>query len=132
MKEKLMRFMYGRYGVDSFSQFLVIVGLIFLLISGFFEQGWILYLLALVLLAYSYFRILSRNHTKRRAENEKWLKCTYRLRHSFSILKYRAGQMKSYHIYKCPSCSQKIRIPRGKGRIEIRCPKCGTHFIKKS
>ena len=49
MKDKFMRFMYGRYGVDSFSKFLVIAGIILLALSGFFEYGWILYLLSLVL-----------------------------------------------------------------------------------
>ncbi|MBY0758485.1 MULTISPECIES: hypothetical protein [Sellimonas] len=132
MKDKFMRFMYGRYGVDSFSKFLVIAGIILLALSGFFEYGWILYLLSLVLLAYSYFRIFSKNHSRRYAENQTWLKYTSRFRRAFGNLRYRVRHMKSYHIYKCPSCSQKIRIPRGKGRIEIRCPKCGTKFIKNS
>ena len=41
-------------------------------------------------------------------------------------------QLKEYHIYKCPNCKQKLRVPRGRGRIAIRCRKCGTEFIKKS
>lgn len=132
MKEKFMRFMYGRYGADQFSRFLVVSGLVLLLLSGFFEHGFVLYILSLALLIYSYFRIFSRNHSKRYAENQSFLKHTAKIRGTFARLKYQAGQRRSWHIYKCPSCGQKIRVPRGKGRIEIRCPKCNTHFIKKS
>ncbi len=132
MKERFLQFMYGRYGLDPFSKFLLIAGLVLLFVSGLFEHGEILYLFSLVLLVYSYFRIFSKNHTKRYAENQAYLKYTAGFRKKWMSLKSNFVQRKDYHIYKCPSCGQKIRIPRGKGKIEIRCPKCSTHFIKKS
>ena len=57
---------------------------------------------------------------------------TYKIRNWFQNQKNIWQQRKVYHIYTCPSCKQKIRIPKGKGKIEVRCPKCGTTFIKKS
>ena len=78
------------------------------------------------------FRVFSRNISKRYAENQKYLAKTYKLRTYIQQQKNSLAQRKVYHIYKCPGCKQKIRIPKGKGKIEIRCPKCGTTFIKKS
>ena len=135
MKEKLIRFMQGRYGVDQLSKFLLIVGLAIILISAFFGghvAGMICYVLGWVVLIYCYFRTFSRNVSKRYAENQTFLTRTYRVRSFFQRQKSLWAQRKNYHIYTCPSCKQKIRIPRGKGRIEVRCPKCGTTFIKKS
>ena len=132
MKDKFLRFMYGRYGVDQFSKCLVVFGILFLLLSGFTRNGGIFYLLSLAILVYSYFRMFSRNHSKRYAENQLYLKYTAGIRKKISAIRYGFSQRKHYHIYKCPSCGQKIRIPRGKGKIEIRCPKCNAHFIKKS
>lgn len=131
MKEKLIRFMYGRYGVDSFGKFLLGVGIALFLLSGFFDLR-LFYTLAWAVLIYSYFRILSRNIYKRSAENQAYLKHTAKVRNFWWTQKNLFRQRKTHHIYKCPSCSQKIRIPRGKGKIEIRCPKCQTTFIKRS
>lgn len=131
MREKLMRFMYGRYGIDSFGKFLLWTGIALFFLSGFFDLH-LFYTLAWVLLIYSYFRILSRNIYKRSAENQAYLKHTARIRSFWWTQKNLFRQRKTHHIYKCPSCSQKIRVPRGKGKIEIRCPKCQTTFIKRS
>ena len=130
MKEKFYRFMYGRNGADQFNQFLMTLAFIFLIISFFCSNFF--YLLALLLLIYCYFRMFSKNLYKRRVENSKYLQYEYKVRQFFNTQKRDFNQRKTHHIYKCPSCRQKIRIPRGKGKIEIRCPKCSTTFIKKS
>lgn len=135
MKEKLMRFMQGRYGVDQLSKFLLIVGLAMVLISAFAGEhaaGFVFYILGWVIVIYCYFRIFSRNTSRRYQENQTFLSKTYKIRAFFLNQKNMWKQRKIYHIYKCPGCGQKIRIPRGKGKIEVRCPKCGTTFIKKS
>lgn len=131
MKEKLARFMYGRYGVDSFSQCLMWVAIIGFLLSNF-RWGRGFYFIGFAAMVYATVRIFSKNTYKRAAENQKFLQRTSKIRSFFQQKKWAMMQKKSYHIYKCPSCKQKIRIPRGKGKIEISCPKCRTKFIKRS
>lgn len=131
MKEKFIRFMQGRYGVDQFSKFLSIAGFIVLLLSPF-VGGALFYSLGIVILFYCYFRIFSKNRSKRIAENQKYLQSTEKIRSFIVKQKSLMKQRKTHHIYSCPSCKQKIRVPKGRGKIEIRCPKCNTKFIKNS
>ncbi len=135
MKEKFMRFMQGRYGVDTFSRFLLVAGLIVVFLAALAGGnifGTVFYLLGWFLIIYCYFRMFSRNVSKRYAENQAFLNKTYRIRSYFQKQKNIWKQRSEYHIYTCPRCRQKIRIPRGKGKIEVRCPKCGETFIRKS
>ena len=135
MKEKLIRFMQGRYGVDSFSKFLMIAGVIVVLLSSFMERrqvGTAFYTLGLAVVIYAYYRVFSRNVSKRYAENQVFLSKTAKARAFFARQRDLMRQRKTHHIYSCPNCKQKIRIPRGKGKIEVCCPKCKTTFIKKS
>lgn len=131
MREKIQRFMYGRYGYDDFNRFLMVSALVGMVLS-LFPRGHIFYILAGAAMAYAYFRMFSRNIAKRSAENRWFLDKTSRVRSLWGKRKREMGQMKQYHIYKCPRCRQKIRVPRGRGRIAITCRKCGTEFIKKS
>ena len=103
-----------------------------LLILNMFTRIPLLYLLALVPLGYGYFRMFSRNISKRSSENYAYLQKTERIRAWFGKMKRRIVQSRDYHIYKCPSCGQKIRVPRGKGKICITCPKCRKEFEKRS
>ncbi|GFI44112.1 hypothetical protein IMSAGC018_01792 [Lachnospiraceae bacterium] len=131
MKEKFIRFMYGRYGMDSFGKFTIIAGLVTMILAGW-NDSMLLSLVSWTCIVYSYFRMFSKNIYKRSSENQWYLNKTYKLRQAFYKQKNLMLQRKTHHIYKCPTCRQKIRIPRGKGRIEIRCPKCSSTFIKNS
>ncbi len=130
MRDKLQRFMIGRYGNDRFNQFLMIVAIIFMVLSLLGPD--IFYLLAFVIMIYAYYRMFSRQIYKRSAENQKYLQMEMKVRGLWHRKKREFAQSKDYHIYKCPNCKQKLRVPRGKGKIAIRCRKCGTEFIKKS
>lgn len=130
-RQKVMQFMQGRYGADQFSKFLIYLSLILLIITLFCRNNFIYYI-AVIVLFYSYFRMLSRNISKRYAENQKYLSLRYKVVGKFNWIKLRIKDSKTHRIFKCPSCSQKIRVPKGKGRISIKCPKCRIEFIKKT
>lgn len=131
MKEKIQKFMIGRYGVDEFSKFLLGISTILLLIS--ILKGYtIIYLLALFSLVYSYYRIFSKNYTKRYGENILYLKEKAKLINLFNKKKSRVEQYKTHKFFKCPSCRQELRVPRGKGLITITCPKCKNKFDKRT
>ncbi len=127
----LRRFMYGRYGMDQLSTALIFGALLFMILSSLFGSQ-ILNTISLALLVYSYFRILSRNTTKRYAENTKFLQLVNPLQKWFKQKKARIKGMKTHRYFKCPSCKQDLRVPKGKGKITITCPKCKTEFSAKS
>ncbi|HIT90322.1 MAG TPA: hypothetical protein IAC41_07870 [Candidatus Merdenecus merdavium] len=135
MKEKIRRMMQGTYvlsyGVDPLNKFLEITGLIFMLIS-IFTKGFLLPLLAWICIILSLYRSFSKNHMTRYKENQNFLKRTNGIRTFITSKKYMASQRLYHRIYTCPTCHQKIRVPKGKGKIEVRCPKCNTRFIKVS
>lgn len=131
MKEKFYRFMQGRYGTDELSKFLVGVGMA-LIILNIFTRNFMISLLFWICLIYSYFRMFSKNYSARYAENQKFLEMKNRLKYKWENHKKVSEQKKIYHIYSCPYCKQKIRIPKGKGTIIITCPKCKQEFGKRS
>ena len=128
---RFSKFMQGRYGVDSLSRFLSVV-LLVIIVLGLFIRIPFSGLITLALLVILYWRMFSRNIPKRYEENQKFLHIRDKFLRRFSSFGSNLSQMKDYHIYKCPRCNQKIRIPRGKGHIMVRCPRCGFEFHKKS
>ena len=130
MKAWFQRVMSGRYGFDQLNGFLCILSLILVVLGAWLSV--FLYWLGLALLLWCYYRIFSRNIQKRYAENMKYLSLQNQAKDWLARQKLRFDQRKVYRYFKCPHCKQSIRVPRGRGRISITCPKCGTSFIKKS
>ena len=122
-KAAVRRFMEGRYGTDKLNMAILAVGFVLCLLAIFQPFP----LVDLLLTAASYglmflaiFRMLSRNTYKRYRENRRFLRFRDRLRD------------REHRYYDCPRCRQPIRVPRGKGKIAITCPKCKEKFIKKT
>ncbi|MDQ0361949.1 hypothetical protein [Breznakia pachnodae] len=129
IKNALYRFLQGRYGNDQLNKFIYVILFAVLLLNLFVVKSSYMTIATYLLLAILLFRTYSRNIYKRRMENTKFLNLTKPIRRRFSILsKNRKDKANKYYL--CPSCSQTVRVPRGKGKIEIKCPKCQTKFTK--
>ena len=123
MREKFRQFMVGRYGTDGLNQALSIASIVMLLISLLTRISLFTWL-GLVLLILCYYRSLSRNISKRTEENYRYYTLKDRVDGKFRGLKDQWANRKLYHYYRCPKCRQKLRVPRGRGRIQISCPRC--------
>ncbi len=146
MREKIARFMQGRYGVDELARFLTGFSMVWIVLelitrNRFFE------ILFWVTVVWLYYRILSRDYGKKAAGEQQvpdtalsfyfkngiggFIPKGYTAKGSrWEKLKYDLAQKKAYHIYKCPGCGQKIKFPEEKARLPSYVPKCNTEFIK--
>lgn len=131
LKDKIFQFMQGRNGIDDMGMFLIPASLVILII-GTLLRGSLLSLIAFGLLIYAYFRVFSRNLAARQAENQRYIAQREGVRLKIQSRKVRLGLRKTYKYLKCPKCKEKMRVPRGKGKIEVTCPHCGEKFITKS
>lgn len=131
MRERMQSFMAGRYGTDQLSKLILWISLACLAVSMFTRLN-VFYILGLVLLIYTYYRMFSRNVAKRYAENQKYLNWRYGFAVRRNKRKVHWEQRKIYRFYKCPQCRQKVRVPKGKGKVAITCPKCRMEFVRKS
>ena len=118
----MQRFMAGRYGNDRLNITLLAVGCVLCFVQMFVPSGagFVLTILSEVLLILSLFRCFSRNTYKRYNENRKFLLLIDRIKD------------RDHRYYACPKCRQTVRVPKGKGKIAITCPKCREKFIKKT
>lgn len=126
-RDRVARFMYGRYGVDELYKFNLAVLLVFIVLN-FFIRSVILQILELALLAWSVFRFFSKNLNARRKENLVYTGIKAKIFKFFRILKA-AWRDKKTKLYRpCPRCREVLQIPRTMKGRDIRCPKCGEFF----
>ena len=135
MKEKFIRFMYGRNGVDELARFESFLIWIPILLSIFIRVPIVqsfFSLLTVVLIVHLYFRVFSKNVSKRYEENQKFRNFRYNMAIKKNNFKKRREQRAIYKYFKCPMCKQQVRVPRGHGKICITCPKCREEFARRS
>lgn len=130
-REKFMRFMRGRRGMDELGQFLLILSVLTMVITSMTGSG-IFGTITIMLLGYTYYRFLSKNVTKRFGENQKFLNDWLRFRFWLQSRKMRLSMRKTHKYYRCKGCGKTVRVPKGKGKICITCPVCGHEFVKKT
>lgn len=130
IRNALQRFMYGRYGNDQLNLFLMGLYLLLYLIYIFVRID-LLYLVSFALLAFTLFRLLSRNLERRRMENARFMR-TMGPVISWIHMRRNIRRDKEHVYFKCPSCGQRLRVPRGKGQITVTCRACGASFQEKS
>ena len=119
----IRRFMAGRYGTDPLNMAILMAGVVVSVIGAFFRMPLVNLLLTAVaygLMIWAIMRMLSRNTYKRYQENRKFLQFFDRLKD------------KEHRHFECPKCRQMVRVPRGKGKIAITCPRCREKFIRKT
>lgn len=120
----LQRFMTGRYGTDKLNTLILGVGVVCCVVSLFLQRLPVIALMlttvSYVLMIWAIFRTFSRNTYKRYRENRRYLMLLERFKD------------KEHRHFDCPKCRQPVRVPRGKGKIAITCPKCRERFIRKT
>lgn len=119
----LRRFMEGRYGNDKLNMAILLTGVVMSILSsilGGFLLKLILWALSYGMMIWAIFRCLSRNTYKRYQENRRYLQLLDRVKD------------RQHRYYDCPKCRQRVRVPRGKGKISITCPRCREKFVKKT
>ena len=129
IRNAIQRFMYGRYGSDQLNVFLLVLYLVLYILFSLTRLA-PFYWLSLIVIVVGLYRMLSRNFARRRAENAKFMRFAgpviswFRLRRTIH-------RDKEHVYFKCPSCGQQLRVPRGKGKITVTCRNCGAVFQEK-
>lgn len=126
------KLMSDRYGVDQLTVFLLAILLVLNLLIPIIENVLWIQTIVIILLIICYSRVFSKNQYKRAQENARFMRY-------YNWMKYRIIKINNsikdhikYRFYRCPNCNQKLRVPKGKGKITITCPKCKNRFDKKT
>ncbi|MBQ8208889.1 MAG: hypothetical protein IJZ89_09185 [Clostridia bacterium] len=126
-RDRIARFMYGRYGTDELYRFLFIAFYV-VFILNLFIRSIILSALSLAILIWATYRSFSKNIYGRRAENAKYLKIKNSFVNFFKLQKNKWRDRKTHVYRKCPTCGAVLRLPKKKGIHTARCPGCSNNF----
>ena len=131
IKNWLRNFMIGRYGQDHLNNALLIAALAAWLLSLITGSS-LLRLLYYIFMFLAIFRMFSRQIEKRRKENDRFLTYWWPMRRKLQLFIRKTKERRTHKFFKCPGCRNTLRVPKGKGKVNITCPKCGERFQKKT
>ena len=131
LKNKFARFMQGRYGVDHLSRDLIWIVFGVLILNIFLKSSLLRYV-PILLLIFMYFRMFSKNYSKRYNENRIYTNFKATLGKPFKKTFRKIKDFRKYKYLTCPNCKQQLRVPRGKKEILVTCKRCRTKFDAKS
>ena len=128
------RLQKDRYGFDAICAVLlwvsVLIDLLVLLLP--YEEAGSFCWISFIPLLFCILRMLSRDCDRREMENDHFTGMFEPIREAADNRRERKYQKKVFRFFRCPSCKQQLRVPRGKGKVEITCPSCGSRFIRKA
>lgn len=128
------KLMYGRYGSDQLNIFLLVLFWVLWLINlvvAHAAVSLVLDIVAWIVFFFAFFRLMSRNYSRRRAENDAFLRVVGPLITGFKRKRNQARD-RDHAYFKCPNCSRTLRVPKGRGKISITCRNCGTVFQERT
>ena len=131
LRYKMNRFMEGRYGTDELNMFLLKVAIVVMLLSYLPKMSWLM-LIAYGLIIWSLVRSLSRKYHKHRVELYTYIRLKNAVKGRISLAKQIWQNRKTHKYFTCKKCGNVFRVPKGKGKIEVTCPKCKDKSIRKS
>lgn len=126
-KQGAIEWSRGRYGTDQLSAAITNLAVLLVIVNVMTGVRWVSFI-ALVLLAYAWFRITSKNVQARHAENDRARQVAGPALVWLANPVSAAREARAYKHLRCPSCGQRVRIPRGKGKVRVTCPKCHGRF----
>ncbi len=121
------KFMNGRYGGDQFSMVLLVTSILLMIIGRLTGLSLFIFI-SYIPLIFSIYRMFSKDIAKRRMENYKFSIFISPIYSKYKKIQRRFKERKTYKYFKCPNCHTELRLPKGKGRIKITCPKCKEKF----
>lgn len=129
--DRFRQFMLGRYGTDQLNTTLIVAYLVVYMIGAFFRSSIVVFL-SNVFLVLWFCRTFSKNTQRRYEENQKFLMKVQPIQRKYHLFIRKRKEKDTHCFFKCESCGQVIRVPKGKGKIAITCPKCHKEFIKET
>jgi len=131
MRNFLQNFMIGRYGPDHLGFSMIILSLVLSLLYATIGVTPLLFI-SYIVFGLALFRMLSRNIYRRRAENDKFIRYWWPIRTKIKRVVEKIKQRRTHRFFACPGCKNKLRVPKGKGKLQITCPKCVEKFFRKT